>query len=517
MKIISSQTMRAIDKAAIEGRGIPGLDLMESAGAGVTQKIVDLLGDARGRNVSIFCGKGNNGGDGFVIARRLSEDDVVVKVFLLADPETLTGDAAYNFEKIPAKVTIIRISKDDDLSEIAQQLPNENIIVDALLGTGIKGPVKDEFARVIEIINSSGAHVVSVDVPSGVEGSTGKIGNVAVKAAHTVTMAIPKLGLFLQPGNQYSGDVSIVDIGVPDDVLAEFELKYEILNGEIAKAILPSRNQVSHKGDYGRVLVIGGSRGMAGAVAMASESALRVGAGMVVAASPESVQRTLAVKMNEVMTLPLVENKSGTITLDAIKQLKERLDWADVVAIGPGIGVNDDVIEFMGIFLDISNHPLLIDADGIKCVTPFKDKLGKRDAPVAITPHPGELAFFLDKSNDEILENYFETVVKASEQYGITIHLKAHRSVCANPDGFATINATGNSGMATAGSGDVLTGIIAGLMSQGVEIYDSVRLGAYLHGLSGDMAASEIGEHSLIAGDLIDYLPSAIMRVLTGK
>ncbi|MFH1515647.1 MAG: NAD(P)H-hydrate epimerase, partial [bacterium] len=335
MKVISAEMMRAIDKATIEGRGIPGLDLMESAGAGVAERVIDLLGDARGSNVSVFCGKGNNGGDGFVVARLLADEEVSVKVFLMVDAEKLTGDALHCFTKLPKKVTVIRISDENDLAEIAEQLPNEKLVVDALLGTGITGDVNNDYANVIKMINECGAQVVSVDIPSGVEGSTGNVGKNAVMADHTVTMGLPKLGLFLQPGNLHAGNVSVVDIGVPDDVLDEFDLNYEILDDEIAKSILPKRKQVSHKGDYGRVLVIGGSIGMMGAVALASESVMRVGAGMAVAASPESVQRILAVKLNEVMTLPLSENADGTITPKAVKEIKERLEWADVVAFGP--------------------------------------------------------------------------------------------------------------------------------------------------------------------------------------
>ena len=517
MKVISADMMRDMDRVAIEERGIPSLDLMEAAGAGVAERVIDLLGDSRGRNVSIFCGKGNNGGDGFVVARYLAEADVLVKVFLLEEPKNLTTDAAVNFEKLPEKVTVIRITRDDDLSEIAAQLPKEDIIIDALLGTGISGPVKDEYTRIIELINSSGAHIVSVDIPSGVEGNTGQIGNVAVWADHTVTLAMPKFGLYLQPGSEYTGTISVVDIGIPDDVIKSFPLNCDILDFSEAKKLLPPRKGISHKGDYGRVLVIGGSRGMAGAMALASESAMRVGCGMVVAASPINAQETLAVKLTEVMTLPLFENSDGTLVPDAVEQLKERLDWADVVAIGPGFGLNADTIGFMGKFLDVCQLPMIVDADGIKCIAPFKDKLTRNDRTVIITPHPGELAYFLGIKQDKILDSYFHMTLDAAKNHGIVVHMKVHRSVTAHPDGRATINITGNSGMASAGSGDVLTGIIAGLLAQGADPYDATRLGAFLHGLSGDMAARELTEYSMIAGDITRFLSNAIMRVVCGE
>lgn len=516
MKIISADMMREMDKLAIEGKGIPSLDLMEAAGAGVAERVLDLLGGSRGRNVSIFCGKGNNGGDGFVAARYLADSDVRVKVFLPDDPSELSGDAAVNFSKLPDKVTVINIKPNDDLSEIESLLPDEDIIIDALLGTGISGAVKSEYARIINLINSSGAQVVSVDIPSGVNGNTGQVGSVAVRADHTVTLGMPKLGLYLQPGSEYAGTISVVDIGIPAEVILAFPLNYDCLELPGAKKLLPSRRGISHKGDYGRVLIIGGSRGMAGAMALAANAALRVGCGMVVAAAPKSVQETLAVKLTEVMTLPLPENSLGTLVPDAVDALKERLDWADVVAIGPGFGLNDDIVSFMGRFLDVCQLPMVIDADGIKCASSFKDKLTSRQSPVIITPHPGELAYFLGMKQDEILANYFQTTLDAASKLGMVVHLKVHRSVTAHYDGRATINITGNSGMASAGSGDVLTGIIAGLLAQGADAFDATRLGAYLHGLAGDLAAHELTEYSMIAGDITSYLPKAIMKVICG-
>jgi hydroxyethylthiazole kinase-like uncharacterized protein yjeF len=537
MKVISSEMMRDIDTATIEGRGIPGLDLMERAGEGVASRIIDLLGDTRGKNVSIFCGNGNNGGDGFVVARALAEAEIQVKVFLLCAPEDYKGDSAHNLARIPDKVAVMQIGPDDDITDIREQLAEEDIVVDALLGTGIKGPVKPNYVKIINAINECAGHVVSVDIPSGVEGSTGRIGNIAVKADHTVTMAVPKLGLFLQPGNEYAGDISVVDIGVPDDVFAKFDFKYDVLNDEDAKCLLPPRGSKSHKGDFGKVLIIGGSRGMSGAMALASMSAMRSGAGMVVAACPKHVQKIIAMKLDEVMTLPLDENSAGTITPDAVEQLMGRLEWADVVAIGPGIGINDDVLGFMQKFLKVCDHPLIIDADAIKCVASLKNALKDRTAPTAITPHPGEMAYFLGRKPDEILNDYFHNTTACAKEHGLTVLLKVHRSVTASCDGRATINVTGNDGMATAGSGDVLTGMIAGFLAQSVnkrnangqntgelnsttqtsKMYDAVRLGAYMHGLAGDLAEQSIGRYSLIAGDLIRFLPNAFRRVITGE
>ena len=514
MRIVTADEMKALDRAAIEDYGISGLVLMENAGRQVVDLIHRVLGEVRGRVVTIFTGKGNNGGDGYVIARHLLNMGAEVKVLSLVNTGEVTGDAAVNLEiwrKIGQKVYIV--FQGDGINIVRLALMNTDFIVDAIYGTGFKGKMPEKTGRIIELLNSSGKPIVAVDIPSGLEADTGRINGPCINAHYTVTFGLPKLGLFLEPGTDFAGEITVADISLPGVLVEKTAPQRHLITEENVKMWLPRRPSPAHKGTFGRVLVVAGSKGMTGAASLTGEAALRSGAGLVTVAVPETIHNIMEEKMTEVMTAPLPDTGKGSLSREALQHILSLLENMDVLAIGPGLSQAPEVITLVRELIPLLKIPCVLDADALNALAGDAGILKKLQAPAVITPHPGEMARLMGVSPKAIQEDRIENALKAAAAWNVVTLLKGSRTVVAAPDGTVYINPTGNPGMATGGSGDVLTGIIAALIAQGLKPVRAAAAGAYLHGLAGDLAAKEKGMMGLIAGDILSALPAASKKL----
>jgi hydroxyethylthiazole kinase-like uncharacterized protein yjeF len=513
MKLLKADEMKEIDRRASSEFGIPSLILMENAGLRTLEVIEEILGETKNRMIIILAGKGNNGGDGLVIARHLINSGAVVETYLTGQEEELTHDSRINYE-ILLKMggRILPLSNEKDLDRLMLSLMNADLIVDALYGIGFKGSLNQFDSRLVKMVNWCRAPVVAVDIPSGVEADTGRVNGDAIKASHTVTFALPKIGLVLEPGKEYAGTLSVADISIPAVLLEDNSIKTNLINEAMLSALLKPRTANSHKGTYGHALLVGGSAGMAGAIMMASQAALRTGAGLVTAAVPESLTAVIDSSLLEVMTAPLAQTGQSTIAPEALPAIENLLGTVSVCAIGPGMSRYPEAGTIMRYVLERSGIPLVIDADGLNALEKDAAILKDRQVPIVLTPHPGEMARLTGKTIEEIQSGRLEIAQAFAQEWGVTLVLKGNKTTIANPSGEVYINISGNPGMATAGSGDVLTGIITGLIAQGLKPQDAAFAGVYLHGLAGDLAAQIKGEWGLIAGDLISCLPEVLKR-----
>lgn len=514
MKVLKAEEMKRIDKKATDEYGILGIVLMENAGIRTVEVITEMLEGIEDKKIVVVAGKGNNGGDGLVIARQLINGGAEAVVFVMAEPEDFTADTRINYEILQKmKVNICRLYKQEDVDRFAKIIGEAELIVDSIYGIGFKGLLSDFEADVINMINQSRVPVIAVDIPSGVEADTGKVHNTAVKACHTVTFAAPKLGHFIEPGQDFTGNLTVADISIPRFLLAEDDLKNNLITEDIVKPYITKRKRESHKGTYGHVLVLGGAIGMAGAVSMASYAALRCGAGLVTAAVPESLLSVVAGFGPEIMTVPLGETGKAAIALEALPAIENLLGTVSVCAVGCGMSRYMEAKQVLNFILEKSGVPLVIDADGINALAEDLSILKNRQVPVVLTPHPGEMARLVKKSIKEVQADRLEIARSFAEEWNVTLVLKGNKTIVAMPNGDAYINITGNPGMATAGSGDVLCGIIAGFIAQGLNPQTAAVAGVYVHGLAGDLACSQKGERGLIAGDIIEGVPEVLRRI----
>ncbi|OPX86769.1 MAG: Bifunctional NAD(P)H-hydrate repair enzyme Nnr [Pelotomaculum sp. PtaB.Bin104] len=515
MRVVTAGEMKKLDQAAIEEYGVPGLILMENAGRQVVEVIRQVLGNVRGKVITVFVGKGNNGGDGFVIARHLFNMGAEVKVLALADEEEITGDAAVNLEiwrKMNQK--IYSLHHGDGINIVRLVLMNTDLIVDAIYGTGFHGKMGEKVGRIVEVLNGSVKPIVAVDIPSGLEADTGKVFGSCIRAAHTVTFALPKLGLILEPGANYAGELHVADISIPPGLIEKEAPQRYLITAELVREWLPLRPSAAHKGTFGRVLVVAGSRGMTGAAYLAGEAALRAGAGLITVAVPESLHNIMEVKLSEVMTVPLPDNEKGSLSLSARESILNLLEGASVLALGPGISTEPEVVAMVRELLPSVRVPCVLDADGLNALAGEVEIMRKVQAPVVITPHPGEMARLMNITTKEIQEDRIAVAGKAAVNWSVVALLKGARTVVAAPNGAIYINPTGNPGMASGGCGDVLTGVIASLIAQGLDPARAASAGAYIHGLAGDLSAREKGMMGMTAGDIIANLPAAAMNIM---
>ncbi|MEW6570778.1 MAG: NAD(P)H-hydrate dehydratase [Nitrospirota bacterium] len=533
MKVVSAEEMQKIDTETIQSLGIPGSVLMERAGLAVAGRIKEIFGR---RRVIVISGSGNNGGDGLVVSRNLHNEDWDVMTFLISKPEYLKADALQQY-RIASKMGVDIRPIEELLTSHPSILIKHPIIVDAILGTGLTKEVKGLLADVIRFINRLKIPVVSIDIPSGISSDNGQIMGEAVKAEYTVTFGLPKRGHLLYPGVEHTGELIIENIGFPRDIIESDKIKVELIEKSHVSDLLPSRVRYSHKGDYGHVLVIAGSKGKTGAALMTAKASLRCGAGLVTLGIPESLSGIFQTRVTEEMTL-ILPDKDGALSSEALDQILTFLDEkADVVAIGPGMGVSQDSRRIVMALMKNSTKPLVIDADGINSIEGGMSVFRKAKAPIIFTPHPGEMAKLLqgmrsetqNKKTDPSLTTFTKkrrggTAVSTkdvekdritiamsfAEKSGTFLVLKGVPTVIAAPEGRAFINPTGNPGMATAGTGDVLTGMIAGFLGQNRHPLNASITAVFLHGMAGDIAAAQKGHHSLIASDIIENIPTAI-------
>lgn len=518
MKVVTAAEMRQIDKDTIEGVGIPGIILMETAGSEIVRAIEQHYPTAQ--RIGVFVGKGNNGGDGLVIARQLAHIGREVQIFLVSPAESFTGEAFTNLD----------IAKNLEL-QIEEILTDAvfidtlrcDLLVDAIFGTGLRGAVREPVANVINSINDLPIPILAVDLPSGLDADTGNPLGTCVQADRTVTIGLPKRGLLLHPGVELAGELEVVDIGFPKQVIDAQKIKVNWTTEKDAAAWIPPRSPASYKGSYGRVLVVAGSTGMTGAAALASEAALRVGAGLVTLAIPQSLNTILEVKLSEVMTLPLPETEAGSLAESSTSTILEYAKKTkSLLAIGPGLSQHPETMTLVHQLVKENKEQglglrMVIDADGLNALAQATDLISLLGTEIVLTPHPGEMARLTNIPISTLESNRIGTAEKFANQYGVTLVLKGAPTVTSNPNGETWVNSTGNAGMATAGMGDVLTGIIAGLMAQNMSSETAAVLGVYLHGLAGDIAAEKLGMHGLIAGDVLQAVPQAISSLISNN
>ena len=515
MKVATAQQMREIDRTAIEEWKIPGVVLMENAGINVLSIMEDYFGDMKGSNVTIISGKGNNGGDGCVVARHLKNRGGVPQIILLAEKEKIKGDARINLETVlKAGIEVFEVSNREMFNaRIRKIIKESDIIVDAILGTGLSEAVKGFYADVIEYLNELDTPIVSIDLPSGLFSDTGDIKGPSVMADLTVTLCLPKISLVTYPAAYFAGFVEIGDIGIPEKIIEGSKINTFIIEEEEIGQLFPPRLEDSHKGDFGHVLVVAGSPGKTGAAAMTSQSALKSGAGLVTLAIPESLNSIVEVKLTEVMSLPVSETNEKTFSRDSERQILDFAKGKSVVAIGPGISTNKETCEVVKNLVRKLSIPIVIDADGINALDGDARILREAKADIVITPHPGEMSRLCGIKKDVIQKDRISSARDFAVRNKVHVVLKGKNTVIADPNGDVFINLTGNPGMASGGTGDVLTGMIAGFISQGLSPIDAAKAGVYLHGLSGDLMLEKRGEISLTAMDILKGLPNAIKKV----
>jgi len=518
MKVLNSSQMKKIDKKAMKDLGIIGPLLMENAGAEISREMIKRIPVLEKKSVTIVCGKGNNGGDGFVVARHLFNKGCSPHVILLAEKKELKGDAELNC-RIADKmgIPITEVISQDEWEKVGEVVMGSDVIVDAIFGTGLKKPAGGRYVRVIEDINKSDSYIVAVDIPSGISSDKFQIIGPSIKADLTVTMAAPKISHVFPPAEDYMGEVVIADISAPPFLFEDKALNMEMIEKDRLVSYFKKRGKNTHKGTYGHLFILAGSLGKTGAAVMAGKAALEMGAGLVTVGTPKSCLPIVARSMMELMTEPLEETTEWTLSEKALDKIKELLKGKNAVLIGPGISTHKQTSKLIRSLLPLIEVPVLLDADALNCVASDPEILKSLSPPVVITPHPGEFARLVKKTTKEVVEKKLELAPGFANEYGVYVVLKGYRTIIATPDKKIFINPTGNPGMATGGSGDVLSGMISSLIMQGGDFLDAVLASVYVHGLSGDMAVKKTGEKSLMAGDLIDFLPQAVLSMEQDK
>lgn len=500
LPILTPAQSVALDRASAE-RGVTVETLMENAGRAVAQAAVDLAGGAYGRRAAVVCGKGNNGGDGLVAARRLSRLGVGVSVVLLHDPRDYRGPARANLERYAASGGRWRAFSDRGL---VREIDRADVVVDAIFGTGFHGRPEGSSARAIELLNERAGSVVSVDIPSGVEGESGAVLAEAVFADVTVTFGALKPGLVFHPGAEHAGVVEVADIGFPPDLLGTDLWMTEAMD---VAAVLPRRPPESHK-RQATVMVLAGSRTMTGAPVLAASGASRAGAGLVTLAVPEGILAVVQEGVTETIFLPLPQTESGSVHEEARSLVLERLRDAKALAVGPGLTTDPSTAELVRGLVAASPVPVVLDADGLNAFAGRAASLADRSADLVITPHAGEFGRLTGLSAAEVMQDRVGHARKAAAEFHCVVLLKGSRTVVAEPGGRGRVNPTGGPVLATGGTGDVLTGAVAAYIARGLDPADAAVAAAYVHGLAGALCAAELGEGT-VASDLLARLPRA--------
>lgn len=513
IKLLTAEQMRLCDRAAIEDYGIPEVVLMENAGVQVVEAMEEFL-DGIPRRVTVFCGKGNNGGDGLVVARHLHNQGVDVRVLLFGEANELDGAPATNLRIVRALgLDLLEIPDTDAWERHGADLGGVGCIVDALFGTGIEGALRGHYADVVQAINDAGVPVVAVDLPSGLQTDTGEVPGPAVKADLTVTFAAAKLCHALAPAEFHCGALVVADIGIPELVLRRVQDAVTLLTPTYAALLVPPRPPDSHKGTYGRVLVVAGCPGTTGAASLTALGALRGGAGLVTVATPRSVYPVVAGQLTEALVRPVAAGDDEGLTADAVDEILEMASGVDVLAVGPGLGTAPGTVEAVRALVEQAAVPTVVDADGLNALAGALEALDDPPAPRIVTPHPGEMARLMETDTGTIQADRIGNARELAGRTGATVVLKGHRSVIADPEGGVALNPTGNPGMASGGSGDVLTGLLAAFVGQSLDPVSAAHLGVFVHGMAGDVAVEAVGEVALVAGDLVDHLPDVFNRL----
>ena len=511
--LVTASEMQNMDKETIESFGLPGIVLMENAGRCAVDFFISQFSVKHDKRIGIIAGSGNNGGDGFVMARYLLSACEDVIVFLFTKNERLSGDARFNYERLLImNATIIEISDESALSSQKDHFNTRNIWIDALLGTGLRSDVRGHYKTMIRYLNASNCPVFSVDIPSGLHADTGNIWGTSVKADATITFGHQKIGQAMPKGEQYCGKLAIADIGIPRQISESIAPKQYLLKSKTLDWTFYHRPSSAHKGTTGHVLVIGGSTGKTGACAMTSYSAMRIGCGLVTLGIAKSLNSILETQLMEVMTLPLTEEAPGVVGTKAYDEIVYASKGKKCIAIGPGMGTLLKTEKLVHKLIQTINIPMVIDADALNVLAGCTECLHKAKTTHILTPHPGEMARLTGLSTQEIQSDRLTFARYFARSYNVILVLKGEKTIIAHPDGRIAINSTGNPGMASGGMGDVLTGTIAGMIAQGVALENAVEMAVYIHGMAADILEKRIGKIGFMAGDLMETLPIALKK-----
>jgi hydroxyethylthiazole kinase-like uncharacterized protein yjeF len=517
MYLVTAEEMREMDRRTIESFGVPGRVLMENAGFGATRVMRSHFSDLESQKVGVLAGRGNNGGDGFVIARYLAFRGVKVTVFLLSKQERVKGDAGANLALLyPLTIPVVEVEDSAGLRRKKAAMRRQDIWVDALLGTGLNADVSGHYREAIDFINRLEKPVLSVDVPSGLNADTGQVCGTCIRARVTATFGFAKLGLTVFPGAELCGNLEIIDIGIPPFIAEAVKPRQFLLTRTALGAKLGGRAPEAHKGTTGHVLVVAGSPGKTGAATMTAMAAMRAGAGLVTLGVPEGLNPVVEPQVTEVMTLPLPETDSGRLDASAMAVVRTHLAGKRCLAIGPGIGTGAGAGRLLFSLMAEAHAPLVIDADGINLLADDPQALKKVRVPVIITPHPGEMARLLHTAPKHVQQDRVGSARDFAETFGVHVVLKGAATVIAHPDGSVHINSTGNSGMAAGGMGDVLTGLIAGFIAQGYLAETAAKFGVYLHGRAADHLSECRGPFGFLATEVMDRMPEEINLLMRG-
>jgi NAD(P)H-hydrate epimerase len=515
MILVTANEMQLMDRRTIESFGIPGRILMENAGRGATRFFFKQFSGFKNKRIGVIAGRGNNGGDGFVIARYLAQSGADVKVYLLAASNRVGGDAAANLKLLnPLNIPLIEIPDESSFSAYQSDMEDCDIWIDAILGTGLKSDVKGYFQTVIDFINALNQPVFAVDIPSGLNSDTGKPCGTCIRASATATFGFAKTGHMIHPGAGYTGALEIVDIGIPPHIVQTVAPKQFLLTADLIKSYLTPRVEDAHKGTTGHLLVVAGSPGKTGAASMTSISALRAGAGLVTLAIGQSLNSVLESQMLEAMTAPLPESQEGALGESAFGIIQKLMSGKKCLAIGPGLGQALETRKLVHKIILESQIPVVVDADGINHLVGRMQILKKAHVPIILTPHPGEMARLLDVNVGNIQQDRINCARNVAVDLNVHVVLKGARTIIAHPDGRIFINPTGNAGMASGGMGDVLTGIIAGQIVQGFSPESAAHIGVYLHGAAADSLAHTIGPYGYLAGEVMHAVPGEIKKIM---
>lgn len=519
MRIVTASEIREMDRLAIERIGIPGIVLMENAAAGAAGMFLEHFNPAPGSGVVIICGKGNNGGDGFAVARRLSRAGLRVSVILLAPPSQIRGDALANLDIIRRMggIDVTAAPAATELAGCHSLIEGCAYIIDAIFGTGLNSDVDGISRQAIELINSSGKMVMSVDIPSGLNSDNGRVMGAAVRADLTVTFGFPKLGQVIFPGAGLVGRLACVDIGIPDAAAGMVESKYFTTEPDDFRRLLNETNRDSHKGDRGHLLVLAGSTGKTGAAALTALGALRAGAGLVTVGIPAGLNSIMEVKLTEAMTAPLPETKEGTLSAKAKDGILRLMKGKTAVAMGPGLSTNPETTALVREIAAVCDLPMVIDADGLNALAEDPGILERLDGAKILTPHPGEMARLTGAKGADVQLDRTGTAAGFAERYKCCLVLKGARTLISVPAGRICVNPTGCPALSSGGSGDVLTGIISGLLARGLPASGAAMAGVYIHGLAGELLAEKMGESGVLAGDIPDVIPGLMESLKRGE
>jgi ADP-dependent NAD(P)H-hydrate dehydratase / NAD(P)H-hydrate epimerase len=518
MWLVTPEQMQKLDRQTIQDAKIPGTTLMERAGTGVITHLLQHFGPVKGKKVVVFCGKGNNGGDGLVVARLLQDKGAHLKVILMAPHKELSKDAQTMYRRLIKKIKpshILILPSQETLESLTHDV---HILIDGLLGTGLSSSVRDPYSIAISAMNTSHAYTVAIDIPSGLDSNTGAILGSAIQADLTVTLGYPKIGLYVGDAIDQVGHIEVVDIGIPNEYVQELKPQNHLLRPELVSPLVPRRPRSAHKGTFGHAGIVAGSPGKTGAPVLAALGALRSGTGLVTVATPQTVAPIVESKLLEIMTLALPDTSEHLLGLEACTTLVRFCQDKSAAGFGPGLGVSSSITELLSQLLPQLDVPCVLDADALNNLASHVDIFSRMKQPPILTPHPGEMARLLaTTSSKSINEDRIEIARTFATTHRVILVLKGANTVIADPHGHIAICPTGNPGMASAGMGDVLTGVITGFLAQGLTAWNAARAGVYVHGRAGDLAALAMGEPGLIASDVISAIPHALTQTISDE